>query len=61
MAVRLLPVLSSFLNPAGSGKAKKTGKGDDANQPVGEFATILEGEYLDFVLFEIEPVQESQQ
>lgn len=63
MTSRLLPLLSSFLNPAGSGKAKKTTKGgdDSAHQPVGEFATVLEGEYLDFVLFEIEPVQESQQ
>jgi len=62
MATKLLPILSQFLNPAGSGKAKKTTKGaDDGNQAAGEFATVLEGEYLDFVLFEIEPIQESQQ
>lgn len=59
---RLVPILAGTINPAGSGKAKKASKGDDSsNAPVGEYATVLEGEYLEFVLFEIERVQEQQQ
>lgn len=29
----------------------------DEEAPVGEYATVLEGEYLDFVLFEVERVE----
>lgn len=57
MGAKLLAALSTHfaaLAPA-SGKMKKA-KGDDGEAPMGEFASVLDGEYHDFVLFEVERV-----
>ncbi|KAL8280239.1 hypothetical protein RQP46_007353 [Phenoliferia psychrophenolica] len=55
MHSKLLSTLSTHFASLGpkSGKMKKA-KGDDAEAPMGEFASVLEGEYHDFVLFEVE-------
>lgn len=41
-------------------KGKKSGGDTEDAAVAGEFATVLEGEYLDFVLFEVERVEEGQ-
>lgn len=35
---------------------KNNKKKNDEEAPLGEFATVLDGDYQDFVLFEVEPV-----
>ncbi|GAA6032216.1 hypothetical protein JCM8097_007130 [Rhodosporidiobolus ruineniae] len=62
---KLLTTLTSFLVPAhAKGSGKKTSKGGKAahqgtDDPtaLGEYASVMEGEYFDFVLFEIERVE----
>ncbi|GAA5832442.1 hypothetical protein JCM11251_006455 [Rhodosporidiobolus azoricus] len=61
---KLLPALSTFLVPSHAvGKGKKNKKGSSSSAQVddpsalGEYASVMEGEYLDFVLFEIERVE----
>lgn len=57
---KLIEALSSYITSSlgplvsSSNKMKKGGNSDEA--PMGEFATVLEGEYLDFVLIEVESV-----
>ncbi|SCV70482.1 BQ2448_1876 [Microbotryum intermedium] len=59
---KLTAALSEYLGTEGKGKggSKKHGKGSSSEGTdatvAGEFANVLEGEYLDFVLFEIERV-----
>lgn len=55
---RLLSALSAHfttLSPSAR-KVKKIDKNGEEEAPIGEFANVLEGEFLDFVLFEIEKV-----
>ncbi|GAA5852432.1 hypothetical protein JCM8547_006779 [Rhodosporidiobolus lusitaniae] len=59
---KLIPALSSFLVPShAAGKSKKKGGADGGNHDdasaLGEYASVMEGEYLEFVLFEIERVE----
>ncbi|BGP17803.1 hypothetical protein JCM10213_001696 [Rhodosporidiobolus nylandii] len=60
---KLLSTLSSFLVPshAQGAKSSKAKKAKDAGQDdaaaLGEFASVMEAEYLDFVLFEVERVE----
>ncbi|GAA5904123.1 hypothetical protein JCM6882_003951 [Rhodosporidiobolus microsporus] len=63
---KLVPALSSFLVPSHArGKGKKDKKGGassssaqvDDPSALGEYASVMEGEYLDFVCFEIERVE----
>ncbi|GAA6003703.1 hypothetical protein JCM10207_003555 [Rhodosporidiobolus poonsookiae] len=62
---KLIPALSSFLvpSPPSGVKSKKKssssgggGGGQDDPSALGEYASVMEGEYYDFVLFEIERV-----
>lgn len=39
-------------------KVKKVGKSSNDDDVVGEYAGVLEGEYHDFVMFEIEKLEE---
>ncbi|GAA5880336.1 hypothetical protein JCM3774_006732 [Rhodotorula dairenensis] len=62
---KLTSTLSSFLVPSssksGSSKSKKkkpTDNGGDDSAAMGEYASVMEGEYYDFVLFEIERVEQ---
>lgn len=57
--------MSSFLVPSNKSgakdkkkkKSKPTDGGDDS-AALGEYASVMEGEYYDFVLFEIERVEQ---
>ncbi|GAA5950869.1 hypothetical protein JCM21900_000357, partial [Sporobolomyces salmonicolor] len=59
---KLVTALSSFLVPSHasysthSKKRNKDASGDDA-AALGEYASLMEGEYYDFVVFEIERVE----
>ncbi|GAA5990352.1 hypothetical protein JCM11641_006259 [Rhodosporidiobolus odoratus] len=61
---KLLPVLSSFLSPSSerqnaesSKKKKKAAQSSDDPSALGEYASVMEAEYLEFVLFEVERVE----
>ncbi|GAA6018241.1 hypothetical protein JCM8202_000235 [Rhodotorula sphaerocarpa] len=61
-ADKLVSTLSSFLVPS-KGDGKKKGKkpsasGGDDSAALGEYASVMEGEYYDFVLFELERVEQ---
>lgn len=61
-ADKLVSTLSSFLVPS-KGDGKKKGKkpsasGGDDSATLGEYASVMEGEYYDFVLFELERVEQ---
>jgi V-type H+-transporting ATPase subunit C len=58
-----LSTLSEFLVPDNKAKHKKDGsnkkkKESNNEEAMGEFASVMEGEYHDFVVFEIEKVDE---
>lgn len=58
---RVLSVLSEHLSEnisPSARKVKQVGKASNDDEVIGEFATVLEGEYYDFVNFEIEKVEE---
>lgn len=56
--------MSSFLVPSNKSGAKNKKKkskptdGGDDSAALGEYASVMEGEYYDFVLFEIERVEQ---
>ncbi|GAA6024556.1 hypothetical protein JCM11491_000605 [Sporobolomyces phaffii] len=61
---KLLSTLSNFLVPSSSSRTKKskkqqqreTGGGGGDDEAMGEFASVMEGEYHEFVVFEIDNV-----
>lgn len=63
---KLLSALSSFLVPASArdkkkGKAKRGGGGDGGENDaaaLGEYATLMEGDYYEFVVFAVERVEQ---
>ncbi|GJN90369.1 hypothetical protein Rhopal_003380-T1 [Rhodotorula paludigena] len=63
---KLLAALSSFLVPASArdkktGKAKRGGGGDGGENDaaaLGEYATLMEGDYYEFVVFAVERVEQ---
>lgn len=61
---KLTSTLSSFLVPSNKSGAKNKKKkskptdGGDDSAALGEYASVMEGEYYDFVLFEIERVEQ---
>ncbi|POY73331.1 hypothetical protein BMF94_3666 [Rhodotorula taiwanensis] len=60
-ADKLVSTLSSFLVPHKAASKKKSKKpADDSGDSaaLGEYASVMEGEYYDFVLFEIERVEQ---
>lgn len=55
---KLVKALSSFLVPSSRGKkGTKPKGGQDDSAALGEYASVMEGEYYEFVLFEIERVE----
>ena len=55
MNAKLVAALTDHFDAiAPSSRKMKKAKGDDAEAPMGEFATVLEGAYLDFALFELD-------
>jgi hypothetical protein len=59
LLTKLVPALSTFLVPShGANKKARQGKeGQDDANALGEYASVMEGEYLDFVCFEVERVE----
>lgn len=59
---KLLSTLSDFLVPASSKKdskdKKKKKSSNNDEEAMGEFASVMEGEYHEFVVFEIEKVED---
>jgi len=57
-----MAALSDYLVPkkggVGSKKEKKDKKESNSEEAMGEYASVMEGEYHEFVVFEIEKVDE---